>query len=425
MRLKRIFSMAWENMKQRRLRTFLTTLGVVIGITAIIALASLGEGFRVSITNRMEQGFELDVLTVIPGSLFAGYRYERFKDTDVENISKIANVSVVTPVMQIGSVTLYNGEKKVTAFVAAAANFTEFQQVFSDRFKFKDGGIPNPIENDTLIIGYKVNYPNETETAFALPGEEVNVTVTIPKQTMPPSVEYKNYSFTVAGILQKGGTAGLTNFDYWVFMPLDTAREIFETNLVDLIFVKVSDPEFSETVAEKIEALFPPYQITVLVPLTLIRQVDLILGMVQIFLTAIASISLLVAGIGIMNIMTVSVMERTREIGILKAIGAKSRTILTMFLSESLLIGLVGSLVGVPIGYGLAHILSYIITRFAAFQPDWLRNPEAGRSTIVPIFSWQWAIIAVIFGIAICILFGLYPARKAAKLDPVEALRYE
>jgi putative ABC transport system permease protein len=425
MRLKRIFSMAWENMKQRRLRTFLTTLGVVIGITAIVALASLGEGFRVSITNRMEQGFELDVLTVIPGSLFAGYRYERFKDTDVENISRIANVSVVTPVMQIGSVTLYNGEKKVTAFVAAAASFTEFQQVFSDRFKFKEGEIPNPIENDTLIIGYKVNYPNETETAFALPGERVNVTVTIPKQTMPPSVEYKNYSFTVAGILQKGGTAGLTNFDYWVFMPLDTAREIYETNLADLIFVKVSDPEFSETVAEKIEALFPPYQITVLVPLTLIRQVDLILSMVQIFLTAIASISLLVAGIGIMNIMTVSVMERTREIGILKAIGAKSRTILTMFLAESLLIGLVGSLVGVPIGYGLAHVLSYVIARFAAFRADWLRSPEVERSTIVPIFSWQWAIIAVIFGIAICILFGLYPARKAAKLDPVEALRYE
>jgi len=420
MRLKRIFSIAWESMRQRKLRAFLTTLGVVIGITAIIGLASLGEGFRVSITERMEQGFELDVLTVIPGSLFAGYRYERFNDTHVENISRIANVSVVTPVMQIGSVTLYNGEKKVTAFVAAAVNFTEFQQVFSDRFEFKDGAMPDPVENDTLIIGYKVNYPNETETAFALPGEKVNMTVNLLKY--PFNV---NYSFTVAGTLQKGGTAGLTNFDYWVFMPLYTAREIYETNLVDLIFVKVRDPEFSETVADEIEALFPPYQITVLAPITFIQQVDLILGMVQIFLTAIASISLLVAGIGIMNIMTVSVMERTREIGILKAIGAKSRTVLTMFLAESLLIGLVGSLVGVPTGYGLAHVLSYIIARFGTFQPDWLRNPELESATITPVFSWLWVIVAVIFGISICILFGLYPARKAAKLDPVEALRYE
>ncbi|MDH4221810.1 MAG: ABC transporter permease [Candidatus Bathyarchaeota archaeon] len=425
MRIKRIFSMAWESMRQRKLRAFLTTLGVVIGITAIIALASLGEGFRVSITERMEQGFELDVLTVIPGSLFAGYRYERFKDTDVENISRIANVSAVTPVMQIGSVTLYNGEKKATAFVAAATNFSEFQQVFSDRFELKEEAMPDPVENDTLIIGYKVNYPNKTETAFAFPREKINVTLSIPKQTIPPSVEYENYSFTVAGTLQEGGTSGLTNFDYWVFLPLDTARKIYETSLVDLIFVKVPDPEFSENVAEEIDALFPPYQITVLVPLSFIQQVDLILGTVQIFLTAIASISLLVAGIGIMNIMTVSVMERTREIGILKAIGAKSRTILTMFLAESLLIGLVGSLIGVPSGFGLAHVLSYIIARFAAFQPDWLRSPEVERVAIAPIFSWSWVIIAVVFGIAICILFGLYPARKAAKLDPVEALRYE
>ena len=425
MRLKRIFSMAWESMRQRKLRAFLTTLGVVIGITAIIALASLGEGFRVSITERMEQGFELDVLTIIPGSLFAGYRYERFKDTDVENISRIANVSVVTPVMQIGSVTLYNEENKVTAFVAGAINFTEFQPVFEDRFEFKEGAMPDPVENDTLIIGYKVNYPNETETAFALPGENVTMTVSVLKQTTPPSVKYENYSFTVAGTLQGAGTSGLTNFDYWVFLPLDTAREIYETRLVDLIFVKVLDPEFSETVAEEIEALFPLYQITVLVPLSFIQQVDLILGMVQIFLTAIASISLLVAGIGIMNIMTVSVMERTREIGILKAIGAKSRTILTMFLAESLLIGLVGSLVGVPTGYGLAHVLSYIIARFGAFQPGWISGPEVERATVAPVFSWSWVVIAVTFGIVICILFGLYPARKAAKLDPVEALRYE
>jgi len=419
MRLKRIFSMAWENMKLRKLRTFLTTLGVVIGITAIIALASLGEGFRMSITERMEQGFELDALTVIPGSLFAGMMPQRFTDTDVENISRIANVSVVTQVMQIGNVTLYNGDGEVRAFVAAAVNFTEFQQVFPDRFIFEEGGMPKQIENDTLIIGHKVNHPNETESAFVHPNDEVTMTVRI-------FTFFKNYNFTIAGTLQKTGTPGLTNFDYWVFMPLDTARKIYGTNSSDLIFVKVSDPEFSGTVAEQIEGLFPPYQITVLVPLSFIQQVNSILNMVEIFLTSIASIALLVAGIGIMNIMTVSVMERTREIGILKAVGAKSRTVLTMFLAEAALIGIVGSLMGVPIGYGLSHVLSYVLSGFVSPQQNRVfQRPEVERVTIVPIFSWQWAIVAVIFGIAICILFGLYPARKAAKLDPVEALRYE
>jgi len=421
MRLKRIFSMAWENMKQRRLRTFLTTLGVVIGITAIIALASLGEGFRISITERMEQGFELDVLTLIPGTLFAGMR-EPFNDTEVANVRNVSNVSAATPVMQIGSVKLYNGDKNVTAFVGAAVNLTEFAEiVFPHRFRFEEGEIPEQIKNNTMIIGYKVNYPNETEVAFAHPNDNVTMTMAIPTATPP----IQNQSFTVAGTLRKTGTAGLTSFDYWVFIPLETARK-FYGNVTDLIFVKVSDPELSETIAEDIENLFPLYRLTVLVPLSFIRQVNSILNMVEIFLTSIASIALLVAGIGIMNIMTVSVMERTREIGILKAIGAKSRTILTMFLAEAALIGLVGSITGVPAGYGISHVLSYVLSGFATSQQNHVfQRPEVERATIVPIFSWQWAIVAVIFGIAICILFGLYPARKAAKLDPVEALRYE
>lgn len=151
--------------------------------------------------------------------------------------------------------------------------------------------------------------------------------------------------------MQKTGTPGLTNFDYWAFIPLDTAREIYGTNSSDLIFVKVPNPELSESVAEEIEDLFPPYQITVLVPLSFIQQVDFILNVVEIFLTSVASIALLVAGIGIINIMTVSVMERTREIGILKAVGAKNRTVLTLFLAETALVGLAGSLIGVLTGY--------------------------------------------------------------------------
>jgi len=417
MRLKRIFSMAWANMKLRKLRTFLTTLGVVIGITAIIALASLGEGFRISITERMEQGFELDVLTVIPGSFFiAGMR--EFTDTEVAEVREVSNISVATPVITIPSVILHTGNKNVTAIVAVAVNFTEFaEEVFPDRFRFEEGEMPEQIKNDTLIIGYKVNHANETEAAFA-PNDKVNITLTTP-------VRRSIGNFTVAGTLEKIGTAGLTSFDYWVFMPLDTAREIFGPDSSNLIFVKVSNPELSETVAEDIEALFPPYQITVLVPLSFIQQVNSILNMVEIFLTSIASIALLVAGIGIMNIMTVSVMERTREIGILKAIGAKSRTVLIMFLAEAALIGIVGSLIGVPTGYGLSYVLSYAFSGFASQQNRVFQRPEVEQATIVPIFSWQWAMVAVIFGIAICILFGLYPARKAAKLDPVEALRYE
>lgn len=420
MRLKRIFSMAWESMKQRKLRAFLTTLGVVIGITAIISLSSLGEGFRVTVTERMERGFELDVLIVRPGSLFGG-GYGGFTDADVEAVKNVANISVATPVMQIGGVKLYNKEyRNLTVSVAAAVNFTEFAEiVFPDRFRpedFEEGGMPEQIQNDTLIIGYKVNHPNETEIAFTHANDNVTLTIRTPQFPFG-----KNYSFTVAGTMRKTGAAGFTNFDYWIFIPLETARDIYgDFTDLDLIYVKVPDPEFSETVAEDIEDLFASRQVSVFVPLSFIQQVNSIVNIINTFLTSIASIALLVAGIGIMNIMTVSVMERTREIGILKAVGAKNRTILTMFLAEAALIGLLGSLIGVPTGYGISTLLSHLLSGFAtAFQP------EAERATVVPIVSWEWIVIAVIFGIAICILFGLYPARKAAKLDPVEALRYE
>lgn len=423
MRRKQILVMAWANMRQRRLRTSLTTLGVAIGITAIIALASLGEGFRVTVTKRMEQGFELNVLTVIPGSLFAGLSRERFEDEQVQNISRINGVEIATPVMQIGNVTLHNGDKRVQAFVATAVNFTDFIKVYSDRFTFETGGPPEAGRNDTIVIGYKVNYPNETEPAFAEAGDSINMTLTI--RAFPRVVE--NRTFTVAGTLQKKGTPGLTNFDYWIFIPLDTAREIFKTPESDLIFVKVSDPEYSEQVADDVEALFPPYRISILVPITFIRQVDYILSLIQLFLTSIASISLLVAGIGIMNITTVTVMERTREIGIMKAIGAKSSTILTMFLAETVLIGVLGGLLGVPTGYGLSYLLSFIVSRFTTGQHQGtvFQTPETQQTAITPIFSPLWAVGAIIFGITISVLFGLYPARKAAKLDPVKALRYE
>jgi putative ABC transport system permease protein len=427
MRRKQIVTMAWENLKLRKLRTSLTTLGVVIGITAVIALASLGEGFRVAVTDRMQQGFELDVLTVIPGSLFAGLSRERFTDQNVRNIKNIAGVVLAASAMQIGNVTLYNGNKKVKAFVATAVNFTEFVEVFPDRFIFETGGVPESGKNDSIVIGYKVNYPNETEPAFAEAGDNITMGLTVPTKNPYRPYEVENRTFTVAGTLQKKGSPGITNFDYWVFIPMDVARKIYGTNESDLIFAKVSDPNSSEKTASDIEALFPPYQVSILVPLTFIQQVNSIINLIQLFLTSIASVSLLVAGIGIMNIMTVSVMERTHEIGIMKAIGAENRTILTIFLTETFLIGILGGLIGVPSGYGLSYLLSYVTSNYLGSRQQGaiIQNPAARTMMISPIFSLWWAAGAVIFGIGVSIVFGLYPARKAANLNPVEALRYE
>jgi len=423
MKASKILSIAWDNLKQRKLRTSLTTLGVVIGITTIIAIASLGEGFRLEVRQRMEQGFELDVLIVFPGSFTAGLT-GGFSQTDVENITKISNITAVTPLITIPTAELYNmTDVKLGAFTVGAVNFTEMKEILPLRFRLSNGTFPQPGENQSIVLGYKASKVNETMVAGV--GDNVSLIV--------KSGNYVVYTgnFTVSGILDKGGTSGITNFDYWAFIPIETALEMRlfkdKPEPYQIILVKVSDPQYAESVGREIENLFPPYSITVFVPSALMRQVDNILNIVQMFLVAIGSISLLVAGVGIMNIMTVAVMERTHEIGILKAIGAKSRTVLGMFLAEAVLVGIIGGFIGAFTGYGLSYGLARILSNFMQpqRQETVLQAPETQRMQISPVFSPEWTIVAFVFAIIVCIIFGLYPARKAAKLNPVEALRYE
>jgi len=427
MRRKRILTMAWESMKQRRFRTSLTTLGVVIGITAIIGLASLGEGFRVIIRDEMEQGFELNVLTVMSGGLLTGVG-SYFTDEDVKNISQMPGVVLATSIIQKSVGKLYNDGKNSTALVLLAVNYTEFVQIYPDRLGVEHGVWPQSIKNDTTVLGSKVEHPSDDET-FANPEDNVTVAMSFTSPLLRGRY-FENHTFNVAGTLGKSGAAGFINFDDAIFIPIDTARKLYNTTNSDMIFVRLANPSYSNSVAKAIEDRFGGGgEVRVLVPAAFMEQVETILNMVQIFLTAIASIALLVAGLGIMNIMTVSVMERTREIGVMKAIGAKSQTVLTMFLTEAALIGLIGGVLGIPLGYGLAQVMGQFMFRFSA-EATPRRSLITGTEThpltaVTPILSLQWAVGAIAFAIGVSVIFGWYPARKAAKLDPVEALRYE
>jgi putative ABC transport system permease protein len=301
-------------------------------------------------------------------------------------------------------------------------------QIYPDRLAVEYGMWPQSIRNDTSVIGYNVQHPLDDE-AFA--NVEDNVTVTLSFTSPTKGRYFENRTFNVAGMLGKSGAAGFINFDDAVFIPIDTAKKLYNASNSDMIFVRLENPSYSDSVAKAIEDLFEEEgQVRVLVPAAFMEQVESILSMVQIFLTGIASIALLVAGLGIMNIMTVSVMERTREIGILKAIGAKSRTVLTMFLTEAALIGLLGGAIGIPLGYGLAQVMGQFLFRFSAqFTPrgrSIITGTESHPLTVVtPILSLEWAVGAIVFAIGVSVVFGWYPARKAAKLNPVEALRYE
>lgn len=417
-----MFGIAWDNLKKRKLRTSLTTLGVIIGITTIIGLASLGEGMQSSVGQRFQQGFELDNLIVIPGSFVAGLRGGGFKPSDVANIKTVENVTLVTPMITLptAQVNKTTNHEKLGAFTVGAINFTEMQEMLPQRFRLQPGGyFPNSTESHDMVLGYQAARLNNT--AIANVGDNVTLQIT------EDHIVLYNEIYTITGVLVEGGTSGLTDFDFWAFIPLKTAENITGIGeTYQIILVKVNESKNAANVANAIENKFPPYSITVFVPSSLVNQVNNILNLITIFLLAVASISLIVAGVGIMNIMTVSVMERTREIGIMKAIGARSRTVLSMFLTETMLIGIIGGLIGILMGYGLSYALAFGLSGFVkSSQQSGLQGPGSQSLTITPVFSLEWTVIALVFSIGVCLVFGLYPARKAAKLDPVQALRYE
>jgi putative ABC transport system permease protein len=413
-----MFGIAWDNLRKRKLRTSLTTLGVIIGITTIIGLASLGQGLRSAVNQRFQQGFELDNLIVIPGSFEAGLRGTGFTPSDVANIETVPNVTLVVPMITLPTAQLNKtaNNEKLGAFTVGAINFTEMQEMLPQRFQLQPGGhFPNSTEAHGMVLGYQAARLNNT--VIAKVGDNVTLQMYSYSET-----------YTITGVLAEGGTSALTDFDYWAFIPLKTAENI--TGIGEnyqIILVKVDQSKNAASVANAIENKFSPYSISVFVPSSLVDQVNNILNLITIFLLAVASISLIVAGVGIMNIMTVSVMERTREIGIMKAIGAKSRTVLSMFLTETMLIGIMGGLIGILMGYGLSYALTFGVSGLvqSSQQSSLPQGPGSQSLSITPVFSLEWTVIALVFSIGVCLIFGLYPARKAAKLDPVQALRYE
>jgi len=179
-----------------------------------------------------------------------------------------------------------------------------------------------------------------------------------------------------------------------------------------------------ESVSEAIDEAFSG-QVSVTSSTAVLDIMSSVFSTVELFLAGIAAISLLVAGIGIMNIMIVSLMERTREIGILKALGMKSRTVLSIFLSEAGIVGLMGAAFGIASGWGLAHVVARVFSGGGGFMPAGNRAAAAGGMTINPVLTPTVFLGAFAFGVIVSVIFALYPAWRASRLKPVDALRYE
>lgn len=409
-------------MKRRRLRTGLTMLGVLIGVSAIVALSSLGQGLQSAMRTKMQQGFEIDVLPIMAGGLLSGGSGE-FIESDADMLREIPGIIAVSPVIQKTGIIPFSadGETNSTAWMLLAVDLEEFLRIYPERISFESGGLPQIPDGRIAILGNSVQHHNGG--ILAEPGGDFKVQVTLVREN---SMELVNHTFRLAGVLDRRGATDFINFDNAVFTSIDAVGDIYGVANADMLMARIEDPSESEAIAGKIEEALEPREVRILVPSTFMEQVDSILAILDRFHLTISSVALLVAGVGIMNIMTVSVMERIRDIGIMKAIGARNRTILLIFLTEAFLVGTMAALIGVPIGLGIAYLLSGFLYNFTLLpQEELLTGVQPPAFSISPEPTLPWILGAIAVGIVVSVAFGWYPARRAARLDPVEAIRYE
>ncbi|MGB9671834.1 MAG: ABC transporter permease [Candidatus Bathyarchaeales archaeon] len=417
-----VLSYAFSAIKLRKLRAALTTLGVVIGIAAIVALLSFSQGFQDTITTQLQKGFATKTLIVSPrGGLGGGETSIPLFVSDAQTIEGLSeNVSAAVAIMQ--KTCFINASGRIFTINVIGVEFDEYQKIYESTFVPAEGNITS--ESDSVVIGARVHDPWQNGTTIANVGD--TVTITWIKRS-DSTQENKTYTGRITAVLEEIGGFNLGGpSDFGVYIPISQAQSFFETNECGTIIVLLKDDSKAtiDGVSEAIKTAFNN-QVSVTSATAVIDVISAVFSNVNFFLAGIAGISLLVAGVGIMNIMIVSLMERTREIGILKALGMKNRTVLTIFLSEAIIIGFMGAVIGIFSGWGLANI----VARLGIFGGGRLQGANqaavATQMSITPILTPTVLIGAFAFGLIVSIVFGLYPAWRASKLKPVEALRYE
>lgn len=433
-----IFGYSFNAIKLRKLRAALTTLGVIIGIAAIVALLSITQGLQATITNSLQQGLSTNTLIVTPGVSAlgqatsgggggAGGRGINLGGSSTSNsgfnlyVNYTDQINALSPdiegsfavIQRTGYVDAGGVNSSVTIY---GVDFNQYAQQYSKTFVAASGTIPlSPTDNET-VVGTRVNDPGQNGTLLFSAGDDINLVWT--NATTLPIVN-ETYTAQVSGVLQKIGGFGIGGpSDDGVYIPISKAESFFGTDQCDMIIVQLKSSD-NATITNVSKAISDHFggQVTVISSTAVLSLLSTVFSTIQLFLGGIAAISLLVAGIGIMNIMIVSLIERTREIGILKALGMKSRTVLTIFLGESVIIGLIGAVVGIVLGWILASVTARVLGS-GVFG-------SGGGFRITPLLTPEVVLGALAFGVGVSVIFALYPAWRASKLKPVEALRYE
>jgi putative ABC transport system permease protein len=382
----------------------LTMLGIIIGVASVVALVSVGQGASSGITNQINS-LGTNLLTVNAGASFTGFTRgaagsaTTLTTADATAISQIADVAALAPETSTSEFVVNGDKNTTTTILGTTQEYTTVRayQVWQGRF------LTDTTEEQALrvaVIG------STTADDLGLTASSIGSQITI-----------GGVPFTVIGILQTKGGTSVSNADDQIMVPLSSVRRYFTgtSDTVRSIGVSVATADEMSNVKSEITTLLEQRHnisagasddFSVTDQTQLLSTATSVYGLLTVLLAGVASISLIVGGIGIMNIMLVSVRERTREIGIRKAIGAHNRDILVQFLIEALVLSLLGGLIGIVVGLIASAVIAAVAGWGFTFNPLTL-------------------VVATVFSLIVGVIFGVWPARQAARLDPIAALRFE
>jgi len=402
MKIKDILNETYSSLTANKARSSLTMLGIVIGIASVIAMISIGNGAKASIQSSIE-GLGSNLLTIIPGIVQPGRGIvssgrgaaQTLKNEDANIVKAIDGVGYVSPEVSSRFQVVATGNNTNTTITGVTSDYIN-------------------VHNITLANGSFISDANQRSIGRqAVLGATVATDLFADVDPLGKTIRINKVNFNIIGVLATKGGAGFSGPDDIIFVPLSTMQKILSgMDYLSMMAVSVTDKnKMAEVKDLAISALLDKHHITE-ADFSIISQEDIlgtlttVIDTFTLFLAAIASISLLVGGIGIMNMMLTTVTERTKEIGLRKAVGAKRKDINTQFLSEAIMLTFIGGFFGIVLGW----LISFIVT-----------------STGIVTTQVSLSSVLLAFGVSagIGIIFGYYPARRAAQLNPIDALRYE
>ena len=403
--LKDYFKFAFDTLSHRKLRSWLTMIGIFIGIAAVVALISLGQGFKQAINREFEKiGTDKLFVTAKGGFGPPGTNpVVKLTDDDLKVVKKVSGIENVAGFVLANSKVEF--EDNIGFFAIQGFPKGDERRLVQEIYNLKLKEGRDLRDNDKFSALITIGF-----TENEILGKNLK---------LRDKIKINDKEFVIIGMLEMTGDPA---FDRMFVIPQDTLRDIFnEPNKIDTILVKVANVENIQIIAERIKNDLRRFRdvkkdeedFDVQTPEQLLGSFGDIINIVQSVLIGIAAISLLVGGIGIANTMYTAVLERTKEIGIMKSVGAQNKDILLIFIIESGLLGVIGGLIGVILGFGLSNAVEIIAKNVL------------GTNLIEAYFSYSLLFGALLFSFFIGAIFGVMPARQASLMQPVEALRFK